>query len=192
MSRLLSWFIFLFFLTASASAADVNYEKMRAPELKILAGKGDSLAQTNLGFLYHAGLGVAQDFKEAAAWYRKAAEQGQPDAQTNLGMLYNTGRGVAQDFKEAAAWYRKAAEQGDAHAQNNLGFLYSTGQGVVHDLVLAYAFLNLSATAGHDQSQKNREQLIKRMSARQLEEGQDLSRKWKLGMPLPTASKTGK
>jgi TPR repeat protein len=41
-----------------------------------LAEKGEGWAQCYLGFLYTAGLGVPQDGKAAAEWYRKAAEQG--------------------------------------------------------------------------------------------------------------------
>jgi TPR repeat protein len=33
-----------------------------------------------LGLLYEQGQGVEQDYDEAAAWYRKAAEQGYPEA----------------------------------------------------------------------------------------------------------------
>jgi len=43
-------------------------------EWRPLAEKGDANAQYNLGLLYNQGLGVQQDFKAAADWYRKAAE----------------------------------------------------------------------------------------------------------------------
>jgi TPR repeat protein len=74
-------------------------------------------AQYNLGVLYSQGQGVQQDFKQAASWYRKAADQGDAESQYNLGVMYRTGEGVQQDFKQAAAWYRKAADQGYATAQ---------------------------------------------------------------------------
>ena len=62
----------------------------------------------------------ADDFKEAAKWYRKAAEQGHVSAQYNLGYMYHSGKGVTQDYGEAVKWYRKAAEQGEAEAQYSL------------------------------------------------------------------------
>jgi TPR repeat protein len=40
------------------------------------AEQGDRIAQCNIGVLYEAGIGVPQDFKKAANWYRKSAEQG--------------------------------------------------------------------------------------------------------------------
>ena len=58
-----------------------------------------------------------KDQKEAAVWYRKAADQGHTKAQYNLGVCYAYGDGVVKDQKEAATWYRKAADQGHAGAQ---------------------------------------------------------------------------
>ena len=37
------------------------------------------------------GLGVAQDYTEAARWYRSAAEQGDANAQASLAMMYASG-----------------------------------------------------------------------------------------------------
>ena len=67
---------------------------------------------------------------QAAAWYRKAADQGHAVAQYNLGVLYRDGEGVPKDLAQAVAWFRKAADQGNAAAQNNLGVLYANGEGV--------------------------------------------------------------
>ena len=40
-----------------------------------LAQAGEARAQFHLGVLYERGWGVPQDFREAARWYRKAAEE---------------------------------------------------------------------------------------------------------------------
>jgi len=45
-------------------------------EWKPLAEQGDSSAQFGLGWMYDLGKGVLKDYKQAADWYRKAAEQG--------------------------------------------------------------------------------------------------------------------
>ena len=47
--------------------------------------------------MYFNGGGVPQDYSEAAAWYRQAAEQGHANAQFNLGWMYANGRGVPQE-----------------------------------------------------------------------------------------------
>ena len=70
--------------------------------------------------MYENGRGVERDYKMAAEWYRKAAEQGYSEAQYNLGMCYEAGRGVEQDDKEAVEWYRKAAEKGNKDAKKAL------------------------------------------------------------------------
>jgi TPR repeat protein len=62
--------------------------------------------------LYDQGLGVTQNYSEAAKWYRLAADQGYPQAQYNLGLLYNQGNGVAKDNNEAKKWWQKASDQG--------------------------------------------------------------------------------
>ena len=58
-------------------------------------------AQFNLSIMYAQGQGVSQDFKEAARWIWKAADQGYSNAQFNLGVIYRDGEGVTQDFEEA-------------------------------------------------------------------------------------------
>jgi alpha/beta superfamily hydrolase len=103
--------------------------------------------------MYMDGRGVPQDYKQAVAWYRKAAEQGDAFAQTNLGVMYSDGQGVPQDYQQAVAWYRKAAEQGHAVAQTNLGVMYSSGQGVPQDYQQAVAWFRKAAEQGHASAQ---------------------------------------
>ena len=65
------------------------------------------------------GKGVAQDYKEAAKWNRKAAEQGHAIAQYNLGLMYKMGQGVVQDYKSAHMWFNIAAANGYSGAVKN-------------------------------------------------------------------------
>ena len=51
---------------------------------KIAARHGDSEAQFYIAVCYAEGAGVSQDYKEAARWYRKAAQRGHADAQDNM------------------------------------------------------------------------------------------------------------
>ena len=81
-----------------------------------------------IGVMYDEGKGVQQDYKEAAKWYRLAAEQGDVDAQYNLALVYDQGKGVQQDYKEAVKWFRLAAEQGDVDAQFSLALRVRRGQ----------------------------------------------------------------
>ena len=66
-----------------------------------------------------------EDDKEAARWYRRAAEQGLVTAQYNLGVMYYEGTGVLEDSIQAYAWFNIAAANGykdanEAKAELNL------------------------------------------------------------------------
>lgn len=106
-----------------------------------------------LGEAYDFGRGVPKDHKQAAHWYRLAAEQGNAMAQVDLGRLYHLGQGVPQDFRQAAHWYRLAAEQGEAEAQVRLGTLYHFGQGVPRDQRQAAHWYRLASEQGQAAAQ---------------------------------------
>ena len=67
------------------------------------AEQGNADAQLNLGAMLDKGQGVAQDYAEAAKWWRRAAEQDSL-AQRNLGWHYARGDGLPQDFVQAYMW----------------------------------------------------------------------------------------
>jgi hypothetical protein len=73
------------------------------PSLKALAEKGNVDAQYRLALL-------EKDGREAAKWFRKAAEQGVANAQFNLALMYDRGEGVTQDYAEAAKWFHTTSE----------------------------------------------------------------------------------
>jgi TPR repeat protein len=94
--------------------------KNYAKAMKEFKADEDPRSLYQLGFMYDHGEGVTQDGKQAAEWYRKAAEKGNIQAQYRLGVLYANGYGVEQDLKEAAKWYKKAAAQGFPPARDAL------------------------------------------------------------------------
>ena len=67
------------------------------------------MAQTWLGIKYNLGLGVDQDYKAAAKWYRKAADKGDPLGQLRIARLFSQGEGVSKNLKEAEKWYLRSA-----------------------------------------------------------------------------------
>ena len=98
----------------ASDAKDWSKEPLVAVQQAAKQGNAD--AQLTLGMMYSGGIEVAQDDKQAVAWYRKAAEQGDAMAQFNLGVMYNTGSGVAQDYKQSYAWFSSAAANGHSNA----------------------------------------------------------------------------
>jgi uncharacterized protein len=80
-----------------------------ASSLQIQAGRGSPRAQAVLCYMYSRGEGVPQDFRVAAYWCRRAADQGNADGQYLLGLMYNKGQGVPENFTEAYMWLNLAA-----------------------------------------------------------------------------------
>lgn len=90
------------------------------------AQAGDANAQYQVGdYYYHGysygGLDFEKDYREAAKWLLKAAEQGHAIAQHLLSFCYKFGDGVAKDYDEAEKWLRKSAAQGYDLAYHSLG-----------------------------------------------------------------------
>ena len=83
--------------------------------------EGHPEAQFALGLECASAEGTAQNYPQAVAWYRLAAEQNHPRAQFNLALLYRQGRGVGRDEATALMWMARAANLGEAAAQYTLG-----------------------------------------------------------------------
>jgi len=165
------------------------------PAVFAKASAGDAAAQVQVGDAYAAGKGVpreprqlAADYKQAAEWYRKAADQGNIVAQIHLADLYRDGRGVARDMAQAVVWYRKAADLGDSGAQGTLGLLYSVGMGVERDDVEAYYWLCLAAAVkGPNQAKylTNRQSVGEHITTDQQAAVQDRVAAWQAAHPRP-------
>src|SRR5439155_21275204 len=81
-----------------------------------LAERAEPRSEAGIGFMYHRGLGVAVDDREAAVWLGRAAEHGQAEGQLMLGLLFYYGRGVMQSFIRAYAWCELAEINGNGDA----------------------------------------------------------------------------
>jgi uncharacterized protein len=118
------------------------------------AEHGDAIAQFQLGYWYETGAPqLKPNYREAAAWYRRAAAAGYAPAQLNLGALYRLGRGVKKNEAEAARWYRKAADQGNRGAQANLARMYQAGTGVPRDERESFELFRKAAEQNHARAQ---------------------------------------
>lgn len=61
-------------------------------QLHPLEKQGDPQSQSLLGIMYLEGEGVKQNYKTAAQWFQKSAEQGDELAEYNIGLLYERGK----------------------------------------------------------------------------------------------------
>jgi TPR repeat protein len=178
--------------TEGANAYNARNYALALQEIAPLAKAGNADAQHLLGLMYYMGRGVERDYAQALVWHRKAALAGKADAQYIVGAMYYTGNSVPQDQKLAVAWFRKAAEQGHAEAQHALGLMYRYHvAGMPEDVVLAYMLLNLAAASGNTNATGQRAAIARQMTQEQIEEGQAMSRAWRVGKRLPTHSRTG-
>jgi uncharacterized protein len=82
---------------------------LKARSLSKAADQGNADAQVLLADMYYKGKGMAQDYGQALAWYRKAAKQEDAVAQTALGTIYHDGTGVPQDYVQSYMWFNLAA-----------------------------------------------------------------------------------
>ncbi|HIA51142.1 MAG TPA: sel1 repeat family protein [Candidatus Melainabacteria bacterium] len=119
--------------------------KLAAEKARILAVDGHPKAQTVLGMLYQAGLGVEKDMKTALYWLEKAAEQGLREAESYLGHLYLEGRVVEKDLDKAEHWLLKAAQHGEREAQVHLGLMYMDDKWAKKDIKHAEVWLREAA-----------------------------------------------
>ncbi len=156
------------------------------------ANSGDAASQILVGDSYKTGRVVEKNYIQAAAWYRKAGDQGRTDALIRLAVLYRDGaEGFPRDMDRAAAWYRKAAELGDADAQATLGVLYSMGQGVPHSDADAYYWFYLAArTKGPSQEKyaASRQMMGARITAVEQEDAEKRANSWIDAHPPKKAS----
>ncbi len=141
------------------------------------ADQGDADAQFGLGLKYGSAQGPAQDFSEAARWFRKAAEQNHCLAQFNLGMMLSTGQGMPRDDMAALIWFRRAAEAGDGGAQYVLGTRYHRSSvdtlqlDATESRIEAYKWFRISAAQGYKGSDAARERVTLGMTREEVVEG---------------------
>ena len=130
---------------------------------------GDSTAQYEMALRYADGEGVPQNYRDAMAWFAKAAANGNDNAQWKLGLGYIKGIGVPHDARKAAVWFKRAANHGQIRAQSALSDLYLGGRGVPRDYVRAYTWASIAA--GLRENDNDRLKVIgSRMTAAQIED----------------------
>lgn len=140
--------------SASAAEADLAFGAFQrgyyltAFELALpRAQLGDPKAQTLIAELYDRGLGVPQDPKEAAAWYKIAAANGDRDARFGYAVKLLEGKHVAADREEARRLMKLAADDGHATAAFNYAQLILDQQPTTSGAREALPYLKQAANA---------------------------------------------
>ncbi len=92
---------------------------------------------------------VDDNYPEALAAYKKAAERGDPLGMYNLGLMYEYGKGVPVDYVKAKELYSGAAAKGIGQAMNQLGGLYFNGLGQPRDAQQGLSWYKKAAAVGN-------------------------------------------
>jgi len=162
-------------------------------DLEKRAFSGDAAAQHDLGALYASGRVVGTNFRRAAYWFVKAAENGVANAHYNLGVMYHQGLGLRRDMTQAMYWYREAAAFDHPEALYNLGIAYVEGIGVKADVKQGMEYLEHAARLGVAQAAYNMGVLYEGRFAGNGTDSRDKAITWydqagKLGFAEATAS----
>jgi tetratricopeptide (TPR) repeat protein len=107
------------------------------------ATAGDAKSQMHMGVHYLRS--QERDYQQAAAWFKRAAEQDQTEAEYFYARLLLDGKGVEQDRPLAMGWLSKASDRGHAAAQR---FLHLLLQADTPDRALALRELERNLAAG--------------------------------------------
>lgn len=182
MKHLLAWTL----LSCVALCADdqgpykahLNTGYANAAKIVSAAAKGEAAARFELGMLHEKGEVLPQNHKEAAKWFRLAADDGYGPAQLYLGLLYLSGKGVDRDYTHAVRYLTLAAEQNEADAQFLLGGIYFGDNVVPHDYVESYKWFRLASLKGNGETQNPLDSVAKRMSPQQVAEADRLVREF--------------
>jgi TPR repeat protein len=114
-------------------------------------------------------------FEEAMRELWPAARSGNADAEELIGVMYAMGLGVERDDVRAFEWYLRSAMKGHPGAQSGVGWYYEIGRGLpAPDLVRAYTWYVLSAIGGDPDAAISQEEVVKKMTAEQIEKAHEL------------------
>ena len=112
----------------------------------------------------------SNNFREAMKELLPAARSGNADAEELIGVMYAMGLGVKRDDVRAFEWYLRSAMKGHPGAQSGVGWYYEVGRGMPGpDLIRAYMWYVLSAIGGDPDAAISQEEVVKKMSLKQIE-----------------------
>jgi localization factor PodJL len=122
---------------------------------------------------------VKIDLGRAAAWYQRAAEQGNVKAMHNLAVLSASRDQSKPDYASAAKWFSAAAAYGLTDSQYNLAVLFDSGLGVGRDLRASYKWFSVAAGSGDLEAAKRRDAMKTRVEPRVMAEVESEVASWR-------------
>ena len=124
----------------------------------------------------------ANKFEEARTALWPAARSGNAEAEELIGVMYALGLGVDKDPIRAFEWYLRASMKGHPGAQSGIGWYYEVGIGTGIDLTRAYMWYALSAIGGDPDAAISQEEVVKKMTKKQIDHAHELIADYKVWM----------
>lgn len=148
------------------------------------ARRGDVYAQYELGMSYYNGRyfgAPAADMKDAAFWFKNAADSGLPEAQFMLAVIYLNpdSPDALQKTDKAEALLISASDRGNVSALYLLGKMYARGGFGTKRPVEAAKLLLLAESGGHPLAKNELDDLTPHMTRAQIAEANRLVVGWK-------------
>ena len=145
-----------------------EYEKA-IEGLESLCRKGNVLAISEMGNIYHFGRGTVADEEIAQTYYKEALdgffsllEDKTRYCSYRIGKQYLYGQGAEQDYENAAKYLQRAADSDHSYAMYLMGNLYLQGQGVPRDAEKAIEYYEAAAQKSNPYAQYKLGQLYER------------------------------
>ncbi len=114
---------------------------------KLAGAGGNSEAQVLVGHILVKGLTGTVNKKDAAGWFKRAAQDGNTDAMLALGELALAGQG-GLSVSDALHWLTRAADENRTDAMIALAEMYRVGKGTTIDVKKARQWLVKAANNG--------------------------------------------
>ncbi|KAK8845146.1 hypothetical protein M9Y10_021328 [Tritrichomonas musculus] len=144
------------------------YEKMikngeiieeKAPEvilhLRQEIYNGDENSMFSLAVRLLEGNGIYKSRKDAANFFKMAAEKGHLAAMFKYGHMLYEGNGIPQNKSEAAHFFKMAADKGHCISMNFYAFMLQNGDGIKQNKIEASQYYKLAADQGLAASMNN-------------------------------------
>ncbi len=116
----------------------------------ILADKGHSLAQYDLGVIYEEGhYPVNINLQKAVKYYQAASKNNHIPSLVKIAYFYQKGIILKKNTKKAIELYSKAAKENNAQAQYKLASMYAREEGLKKDIDIILSLYTKSANQGY-------------------------------------------
>ena len=95
--------------------------------VEITKASPDAIAASNIGYMYHRGIGIVRDYEKARSYYLAACLDDGGVSYYNMALMFLRGQGVEVNFKMAIDCMKRSAELGCPDARLYLGLAYILG-----------------------------------------------------------------